>query len=176
MTLIDGQPTVEVDVHASSLTLLSNSCNYDFSLPATADYYQHGPLANYDRALIKTLVQSAINGVSLTQSKWPKSVLAENKLAMAVAKAEWKDVAGAILQVYPVLENLPKNTGVELMLVESDIILKAMNYLLDRGIGCLSIHDCLIVSGSNAGEAQDAFNKAYNAKGYNPPMLTLKGP
>ena len=39
MTLLDGKPTVEVDVHASSLTLLSNDYYVGFELPATDDLY-----------------------------------------------------------------------------------------------------------------------------------------
>lgn len=174
-TLIDGQHTTEVDVHASSLTLLSNDNNHGFQLPDSSDYYQHGPLAQYDRDLIKVLVQSAINGVSLTQSKWPKSILDEPKLRNAVSKSDWQEVSSALLQVYPVLKGLHKETGMDLMLVESGIILKAMNFLLDKGIGCLSIHDCLIVPKSYVGEAQDAFNEAYKSKGYSAPLLGIEG-
>ena len=174
-TLIDGKQTAEVDVHASSLTLLSNDYYHGFQLPDSSDYYQHGPLAQYDRDLIKVLVQSAINGVSLIQSKWPKSIIDEPKLRKAVSKSDWKEVSSALLQVYPVLNGLPKKTGLDLMLVESDIILKAMNFLLDKGIGCLSIHDCLIVPMSNVGEAQDAFNEAYKSKGYGLPILGYSG-
>ena len=172
-TLIDGQQTAEVDVHASSLTLLSNDFYHGFRLPDSSDYYQHGPLAQYDRDLIKVLIQSAINGVSLTQTKWPKSVLEEPKLRVVVSNCDWNEVSSALLQVYPILSDLPANTGLDLMLQESEIILGAMNFLLDSGIGCLSIHDCLIVPKSNVGEAQDAFNAAYAARGFNSPSLSF---
>jgi len=56
MTLIDGQPTIEVDVHASSLTLLSNDYYLGFDLPDTQDLYQYDRLANLDRELVKLVL------------------------------------------------------------------------------------------------------------------------
>ncbi|EET48705.1 hypothetical protein TR2A62_1555 [Thalassobium sp. R2A62] len=59
------------------------------------------------------------------------------------------------------------------MMIESDIIISAMNYVLDKGIGCLSIHDCLIVPEESAQVAIDAFHKAYKDKGFKPPKLSV---
>ena len=75
MTLIDGKPTVEVDVHASSLTLLSNDYYVGFELPATDDLYQYGPLAELNRKLVMTIVQALINGVSHDRKRWPDSFI-----------------------------------------------------------------------------------------------------
>ena len=59
------------------------------------------------------------------------------------------------------------------MMIECDIIISAMNYVLDKGIGCLSIHDCLIVPEESAQVAIDAFHKAYKDKGFKPPKLSV---
>ena len=59
------------------------------------------------------------------------------------------------------------------MMTESDIIIRAMNYVLDKGIGCLSIHDCLIVPEESKQVAIDAFNDAYKNKGFKPPQLSV---
>jgi hypothetical protein len=59
------------------------------------------------------------------------------------------------------------------MLTESDIIISAMNFLLDKGIGCLSIHDCLIVPEGNVDDAKEAFYSAYQSKGFKAPQLSV---
>jgi hypothetical protein len=61
----------------------------------------------------------------------------------------------------------------DLMLTERAIIISAMNYLLDKDIGCLSIHDCLIVPKENVEDAKDAFYKAYDQKGFKRPKLSV---
>jgi hypothetical protein len=62
----------------------------------------------------------------------------------------------------------------DLMLQESHIIVSSMNYLLDRGIGCLSIHDCLIVPQENLEDAKNAFYTAYEEKNYTRPKLSIE--
>ena len=59
------------------------------------------------------------------------------------------------------------------MLLEADVIMHAMNYLLDRGIGCLSLHDCLIVPNNNAQDAVEAFNDAYEKFSMQRPILHI---
>lgn len=65
--------------------------------------------------------------------------------------------ATAISETYPALLDIRKDLGLDLMLYESDIIIRAINYLLDKGIGCLSIHDYLIVPEDNVEDAKAAF-------------------
>ena len=59
------------------------------------------------------------------------------------------------------------------MLIESDIIIRAMNYLLDKDIGCISMHDCLIFPKENVEDAKEAFYKAYDHKGFKRPKLSV---
>lgn len=61
------------------------------------------------------------------------------------------------------------------MLTESEIIIRAMNTLLTKGIGCLSIHDCLIVPESRREAAVEAFNEAYGWQGLGHPKLKWVG-
>lgn len=173
MTLIDGQRTVEVDVHASSLTLLSEHYNYGFSLPDTDDYYAYGPFGNLNRTVVKTTIQAVINGISLERKGWPTSFKEDAKVKHLIVDQEWSDYSSAILAVYPVLASLEADLGLRLMLDESKIIMLAMNNLLDRGIGCLSIHDCLIVPENNVDDARDAFFAAYAKMDWKPPKLRV---
>ena len=173
MTLIDGKPTVEVDVHASSLTLLSNDYYVGFELPATDDLYQYGPLAELNRELVKTIVQALINGVSHDRKRWPDSFY--EKKAELISGRKWSDYVDPLVSVYPALKNLDSDMGMRLMLDEADTIIRAMNHLLDKGIGCLSLHDCLIVPEANTGDAKEAFYAAYESFGWCKPTLTVEG-
>ena len=57
--------------------------------------------------------------------------------------------------------------------VESDIIVQAMLQLVDAGIGCLSVHNCLIVPHDKIAQAERAFVDAYAGFGFMPPKLNV---
>ena len=173
-TLIDGKPTVEVDVHASSLRLLAEDGRIGFSLPDVEDLYSHRRLAELKRNLTKTVIQAVINGVSLNRKSWPKSFAEDKDTAALMAGEDWLAYAAAISDTYPSLTNIPENFGMNLFLYESSIIIRSMNYLLDKGIGCSSIHDCLIVPRENVEDAKLAFYMAYDHAGYQRPKLSVE--
>jgi hypothetical protein len=172
-TLINDKPTVAVDVHASGLRLLAEDYYSGFTLPETEDLYTHGKLSGLKRDLTKTIVQAVINGVSLDRQSWPKSFNDDKKTAELMAGEDWNTYAKAISEEYPALSEVRKNMGLDLMLEESDIIIGAMNNLLDKGIGCLSIHDCLIVPQQNVEDAKEAFYFMYGHKGFKQPKLSV---
>ena len=72
------------------------------------------------------------------------------------------------------LTNLPEDFGMRLFRIESDIIVIAMLKLLEAGIGCLSVHDCLVVPFDKVDEAKKAFSDAYEALKYNAPLVTVE--
>ena len=172
-TLINDKPTVAVDVHASGLRLLAEDYYSGFTLPETEDLYTHGKLSGLKRDLTKTIVQAVINGVSLDRQSWPKSFKDDKKTAELMVGEGWNTYAKAISETYPALSGVREDIGLELMLQESDIIIGAMNYLLDKGIGCLSIHDCLIVPQENVKDAKEAFYFMYEHKGFKQPKLSV---
>jgi len=174
MTLIDGKPTASVDIHASGLRLLSEDYYIGFDLPDADDLYTHGLLSELKRDLTKKVIQAVINGVPLTRKSWPKSFKDDAKTALLLAGEDWMTYATAISETYPALLDIREDLGLDLMLYESDIIIRAMNYLLDKGIGCMSIHDCLIVPEDNVEEAKAAFCDAYNHKGYKRPQMSVE--
>lgn len=172
-TLIDGKPTTEVDVHASSLRLLSEDYYLGFELPETDDLYAYGKLSGLNREITKKVIQASLNGASLDSKSWPKSFSDDEKDAQLIAGQDWLTYADAIAETYPSLQKADRDTGLDLMMTESDLIIRAMNYVLDKGIGCLSIHDCLIVPEESKQVAIDAFNEAYKNKGFKPPQLSV---
>ena len=109
MTLINGEPTIDVDVHASSLTLLSNDYHLGFELPDTADLYQYGPLANLDRELVKLVTQVIINGVAYDRSGWPPSLKEEK--AELIGDQKWAYYVKPLIETYPSLTKLREHMG-----------------------------------------------------------------
>jgi hypothetical protein len=61
------------------------------------------------------------------------------------------------------------------MVSEADIIIRALNHLSDKGIGGLSLNDCLIVPEVNTDDAKEAFYAAYESFGRCKPTLTVEG-
>lgn len=172
-TLINDKPTVAVDVHASGLRLLAEDYYIGFTLPEADDLYTHDKLSGLKRNLTKTIVQAVINGVSLDRQSWPKSFKDEKKTAELMAGENWNTYAKAISETYPALLEVRKDMGLDLMLQESDIIIGAMNCLLDKGIGCISIHDCLIIPQENVEDAKEAFYAMYQHKDFKQPKLSV---
>jgi hypothetical protein len=161
MTLIDGETTREVDVHASSLTLLAGDYYLGFELPECDDLYQHGPLADLNREVTKKVLLAILNGVSPNRKTWPKGFTDQPIIEALIGADTFPRYAKAVVETYPSLRALRPNMGLWLMLTESDIIINAMLELLNQGIGCLSIHDCLIVPESKVEQAIIAFENAY---------------
>jgi len=172
-TLIDGEATTEVDVHASGLRLLAEDYYIGFELPDSDDLYSYGALSSLKRDLTKKVIQAVINGVSLERKSWPKSFTEDGKTASLIGGQQWREYAEALSETYPSLHNIRKDFGLDIMFTESGIIISAMNFLLDKGIGCLSIHDCLIVPEGNVDDAKEAFYSAYQGKGFKAPQLSV---
>jgi hypothetical protein len=177
MLTIDGSPVVEVDVHASALQLLAGHPETNFNLPDVDDLYQAGELQNLTREVIKTLVQVVLNSSNplLERKYWPKSMTddVEKKALIESKSIPWATYRDALAHTYPALSKLPEDFGMRLFRVESDIIVHAMLQLLDAGIGCLSVHDCLIVPQDNAVQAKEAFADAYAKFEFKPPKLKV---
>jgi len=172
-TLINDKPTVEVDIHASGLRLFAEDFYAGFNLPDTEDLYTYGKLSGLKRDLTKKVIQAIINGTSTKRTGWPPSFKDKEKTLKLIYQQKWSDYVKAISETYPALLEVRKDQGMDLMLTESDIIIRAMNYLLDKDIGCLSIHDCLIVPKENVEDAKEAFYEAYDHKSFKRPKLSV---
>lgn len=177
MLTIDGSPVAEVDVHASALQLLAGHPETNFSLPDVDDLYQAGELQNLSREVIKILVQVVLNSSKplLERKYWPKSIINDEE-KKAIVEGEgipWPTYRDALAHTYPALTKLPNDFGMRLFRLESDIIVKAMLQLLDAGIGCLSVHDCLIVPHEKVAQAKKAFADVYTMFGFQPPRLKV---
>lgn len=170
---IDGNPVSEVDVHACALNLLYNFKNTPIQFEG--DLYQANSLKDLDRQLVKSIINASMNGLNLNSKDWPASLTEKQDVAERIGslKPDWKHYVNCIKATYPLLAS-KKQLGMYLWLLESVNIMLAMNYLLDKGIGCLSIHDCLIVPHDKTDDAKDAFNAAYAKQGFPRPRLSIE--
>jgi len=170
---IDGNPVSEVDIHACALNLLYNFRNVPIEFEG--DLYQANSLKDLDRLLVKSIINASMNGLNLNSKDWPASLTEKQDVAERIGslKPDWKHYVNCIKATYPLLAS-KKQVGMYLWLLESDNIMFAMNYLLDRGIGCLSIHDCLIVPHDKTADAKDAINAAYAKQGFPVPRLSVE--
>jgi hypothetical protein len=148
-----------------------------FTLPDVDDLYQAGRLQNLNREVIKTLVQVVLNSSKplLERKYWPTSVTEdeEKKALIEDEGIPWSTYRDALAHTYPALTKQPDDFGMRLFRVESDIIVQAMLRLLEAGIGCLSVHDCLIVPQNKVTEAEKAFIDTYAMFGLNTPRLKV---
>jgi hypothetical protein len=71
-------------------------------------------------------------------------------------------VVDHIARAHPGIADLfGKRIGLKLMRTESDILLQAMMVLVDRGVGFVPLHDCLLVPANRAWEANLAMMGAF---------------
>jgi hypothetical protein len=143
-TLLNGIPCVEVDL----------SCNHPAMLMALSgkqiqqDWYSYvAKAANCNRNQVKFLVTRMIGAKD-------RSI----DLRLSTAKRD-----GTPLSEFPEIRNALCNggTGVFLQSLEGEILLNAMDTLLNRGILSLPVHDSLFIQYLFEREAIDAIEKSW---------------
>jgi hypothetical protein len=152
MMTIGGEPIAELDITASYLTIIHalSGQSLIFSGPSDDPYAAVG----IDRELTKRWVTLS-SGSGKPRRGWPKGFAAE---FAALHGGRPDDVTPAsmvsaeALKAYPALKRMgaPGFTWADLMWIESEIILGAMNALKAQGIPSLPVHDSLIVPASQA--------------------------
>lgn len=171
--LIDGQPTVEVDVRASHLSILYALCGKQ--LDAFQDPYAIG---NYPRDIVKKLIVSAIGRGGMPK-RWPQGFNEKYQKDHGWQPRDHyklKDVVSMIVARHPVLERLQKDDldWANLQFEESECFLSAMLELHEaRGVPSLPVHDSLIVRGQDTAVAAEALCKAYEARLGIRPVITI---
>ena len=113
-----------------------------------------------------------MNGVVHDRNTWPLSF--KEDYPELIKGVNWREYVEPIVSMYPALAKIKPDMGGRLMLDEATIIIHAMNTLLDKGIGCLSVHDCLIVPKVNTEDAKQAFYSAYAHFHRKRPLLSVE--
>ncbi len=173
---IGGKPTVEIDLHAASLSIFL-ALGGAKSLPA-GDLYDRVPVpgvADADRRdTVKAWVTQTL-GRGRPSARWGKETPAK------VRRYRASKVGAAVLKVYPtltqpvavvpqsVLATLPeaaRETGVSqyLVFLESAAVDAALCDLRSQGIVGLPMHDAVIVPRDAARKAKAALTRAFLAR------------
>jgi hypothetical protein len=169
MMLIGGMPVVELDVHASQLTLLLGLSGQP--LPDHDDLYE---LHDYDRAVVKQWVLETC-GKGRPPTRWSRKLPAD-----APARAERiGEVGAAVVRRFPALKQpdliVPDDLVAEirrpahelvthyLAAREAEAMTSAMRRLRQQGILALPVHDSLIVPASAQEAAREAIAAGYQA-------------
>lgn len=157
---IDGEATVELDIHASGLTIAHAIAG--MPLPRDRDDLYAFP--GISRAAVKTWILASIgNGQLLKQ--WPHSADSEVR---AHPRGEIRE---AVLEAYPFLRDIPglagvsrdnpKQAGFRIAALEAQAVLGAVFELMERGILALPIHDSIITQAKHTEEAEERLSRHY---------------
>jgi hypothetical protein len=172
---INGEPTVEIDISASYLTVYHGLLKQRFDT-------QSGGV--WERVVIdnRQVAKDWIN-LSLTTGKWlkkwPKSKTEEYRTKHGIelsADYPVRGVQAASLTAFPALYKLEASglTWSELMFEEAEAILTTMLKLMDQNVPSLPVFDSIIVPQSQVrlatGELYDAFYQRIGKK----PLLKTK--
>ena len=140
---IDGEPVVEMDMHACALSI--THALFGVPLPDKTDLYD---IEGVDRAIIKSWINLSLsNGRPLM--RWPNEVTETFDIA-GLKYNSASHYAPIICHIYPFIANLgAQQIGwARLQFEESQVIVGAIQELMGMGIPSYPVHDSLIVAKS----------------------------
>lgn len=169
-----GEPTVELDVRASHLSILYALCGQVLS-------QEHDPylIPPYDRELTKGLF-TIITGRGSRPTRWTKELgkyflEAHGKQLGKVHKVD--DVLDALYRKHPLLNRIKYGSldWATLQFEESECFLDCLTRLgRDHGVTGLPIHDSLIVAQRHQELAEQALKEAYQRRLGFSPVIKVK--
>jgi hypothetical protein len=149
---IDGERVASLDFGQMNPRLLYAKVQ---STAPEGDVYRVPRLEGY-RETVKAVFNAAI-AADKRFERFPKG-------SRKGLPKSWKvaEVIEAIEEVHPAIAHrLFQGEGLGLQFTESNILVRVMLTLKDRGITALPIHDAIVVARSNAEEAKDVMERAF---------------
>jgi hypothetical protein len=178
---INDEPTAEVDISASHLTILHALLKV--RLPGSGDPYE---ISGLDRDPIKRFITASIgNGKAI--SKWPKE--AAKDYAEDWAKNPKTRLTGNLQKDFPirtvreaVLNHLPLLNDLsaipyrwaDIQFLESQVLIQAICALIIQGVPALPLHDALIVPISHKELASEILDESFHMAFGVKPSLKIK--
>ena len=156
---IDGEPVVEMDMHACALSI--THALFEIPLPDQTDLYDIGGL---DRSIVKNWINlSLTNGKPLM--KWPQNVT-EDFIKADIKYKKASHYRPILLKAYPFINDLEQYniTWAKLQFEESEVIIASMKELMGRGIPSYPVHDSLIVSSGAQGVAEGVLEGCFRER------------
>jgi hypothetical protein len=157
--LIDGQPVCELDARGSQLSIVAA---LDGMAELSGDPYQLGPLAAFDREVVKMAATVTLGSGKLRRT-WPKGMEEDATASMA-------EVSSALVLAHPYLRRLSEllrvpsdRVSLRLQNIEAQCLTHAMRTLWAEGLPVVPIHDGLLVPATAAEIAEAALREGYRA-------------
>ena len=149
---IDGQEVAQVDYKSMSARLLYAR---EGELAPTGDLFDFG--RKYDRDGIKKVFNALLCRSNAIRG-FPRGARPLFRPSVKFSHVE-ADLYGR----FPLLKRAAnRGLGLKLMKTESDILLTAMESLMDRGYGFLPLHDALLVPAAESGRTQYLMAEAFH--------------
>ncbi|WP_375314347.1 hypothetical protein WHZ77_15140 [Bradyrhizobium sp. A5] len=175
---IDGEPVIELDIAGSYLCIFHALAGQPLLLAPDEDPYAR---VQADRDLVKAWMTFSF-GAGKACGRWPKEFTkryAEEHDGIRPGKVGTApDIETKAKEAFPALKHIG-SWGLEwgnLMFVESEIILWAIENLMQMEIPALPMHDALIVPASDAAEgARALYQSFYHKVGVCPVIKTKSG-
>jgi hypothetical protein len=157
--LIDGQPVCELDASGSQLSIVAAR---DGVAELSGDPYQLGPLAAFDREVVKAAATVMLGSGKLRRT-WPKEMADD-------MTATWADISSALVSAHPYLRRLSEllrvpagRVSLRLQNIEARCLTHAMRTLWAEGVPVVPMHDGLLVPAVAAEMAEVALREGYRA-------------
>ena len=153
---INGEGVAEVDITACGPTILACLEN-KHDLVRGVDPYNIlvTKVDGMTRGLAKKICHVVIGNGEVSKT-FPRSVTKDEKLKKLARKIRWKSVRQVIEQDlnYLLHPELKKKQSLWLQLHESGWLMRVLRRLLEEGVGCLPVHESVIVPRSKATRAK----------------------
>ncbi len=157
--LIEGQPVCEVDARGSQLSIVAA---LDGVPELPGDPYQLGPLAAFDREVVKAAATVMLGSGKLRRT-WPKEMGHDTT-------ASWAEISSALAEAHPYLRRLSDllrvpsgRVSLRLQNIEALCLTHAMRTLWAEGVPVVPMHDGLLVPVAAAEMAETALREGYRA-------------
>jgi hypothetical protein len=178
---IDGEPVCELDIRASYLTIFQARHGRPLDFAGDHDPYVLPGLGANAREVVKTFI-AATFGRGQFPARWSKDMSERHRERTGKELGKQYPLSiirAAVAEAYPLLAGLRRGeqrapVWAELMLLESEALLRTMLALKEEGVPSLSVHDSLIVQRSREPLARSLLASNYGAITCAGPHLTLK--
>jgi hypothetical protein len=153
---IDGEPTAEIDISASYLTIVYGL--FGLSLDRSVDLYE---VNGFERDLIKDWTKTTLTVGEL--KKWPVGMSKAYKARTGKKIPTVGHIQAAVEARHPVLKRWSENpeNWATLMYRESEVVIDTIISLMSQGIPSYPIHDSIVVRERDTEYAADVLTNVF---------------
>lgn len=163
--LINGESVGEVDITACGPTILACLDNKHDQVRGIDPYnILVSKIDGMTRPLAKKICHIVIGNGEISSKRWPRSIVKDQGLKKLTSKLHWKDVREVIETDLSYLVDPEAKTSQSLRLQfhESAWLMRVLRRLLEDSVGCLPVHESIIVPRSQIDLTQRVMVEEFN--------------